>query len=165
MKSFFEAHCTIPVDELPYLPCATFSYMSFSMVTATRLLFLSDSDWNHGVARKAMDFVSITRQLSDHFDQADRFAAAEGWRRKNRCHGVDDSRPDMATSRDKLRWVSSWFLSKQGPADESQPRQPGGADVGVMGVDPNGILLPITGLDSERWEAMLGDFDFFQPPT
>lgn len=156
-RGFLLAYSEIPVDELPYLPCMPFSYFSFAIVTATRLLFLSDSDWNQEAARRSMDLVDITRRLGDRFDHADQVAAtAEGWKRKNKC--IEDGRPVMGMSREKLRWIGSWYMSKAGGgSDELQPSQADGGS--GMDVDAEGTV-PTIEFDSEWWEAMVGDFHF-----
>lgn len=157
-KNCLVAYCDIPVDELPYLPCMAFSFFSYTVVTATRLLFLDDSDWDQAVARRAMEFVVVTRRLSDRFDQADHVAVgAETWSRKNKC--VEDGRSVMGLSRDKLRWISSWYLSKQGVAEEEP--QAADSELGpAVAPDPRGSF-PLVELDTEWWGAMLlGDCDF-----
>jgi len=157
-KNCLVAYCDIPVDELPYLPCMAFSFFSYTVVTTTRLLFISDSDWDQAVARRTMDFVAVTRRLSDRFDEADQVAArAEIRCKKNKC--VEDGRSVMGLSRDKLRWINSWYLSKQGVAE--QEPQAAEAELGpVEGGDPRGSF-PLVELDNEWWGAMLlGDYEF-----
>jgi len=162
-KSFFLGYQSVPADQLPYLPCQGFSYFTFALVTATRLLFLSDSDWNPAEARRIMDFLDTTRRLSDHFNQAARISAAE----KRKTKFIEDGRPFMTVCAEKLRWIGSWYLSKQSPAaDEQQQQQqhphhhqPPGADGGAMTMDVDpGMEFSSVNFDSEWWEGLLGDF-------
>ncbi|KAK3353399.1 hypothetical protein B0T25DRAFT_209795 [Lasiosphaeria hispida] len=152
-KAFFDAFSSIPAEELPYLPSPVFSHLSFAIVATSALFFLGDSDWDQAVVRRTIDFPNLVQRLSDRFDQADRVAAADGWKRKNKL--VDDARPVMAMYRDKLRWIASWFLSKRGGTDEPQPP---GADANAMDLDPAGFFAPAD-FDGDWWQALLGDRD------
>jgi hypothetical protein len=171
-RSFFEAYHAIPVEELAYLPFSVYSQFSFSIVTTTRLLFLNDSDWNVQLARANLDFHKICSRLSDSCDQADRVAAAEEWRRNRKF--IDDVRSVMASQRDRLRWIGSWYLSKLLPAngDEPQQQQPPGlnsnqngndnnngmeVDGGAIGVEIQQMFSPGADFDAEWWQAVLDD--------
>ncbi|KAK0609266.1 hypothetical protein B0T14DRAFT_232685 [Immersiella caudata] len=118
-KSYLVAYLNNPAEQIPYLPCQVFSYFSFTLITVTRLLFLNDSDWNQAEARKAMDFVTLARQLSDHLSRGGQAEAAGA--RKIRY--IEDGYSFLGMSAEKMRWIGSWYLSKQGPADEVQRHQ------------------------------------------
>ncbi|KAK0641311.1 hypothetical protein B0T16DRAFT_461386 [Cercophora newfieldiana] len=159
-KRFLVGYQNTAEDQIPYLPCQVFSYFSFTLVTATRLLSLSDSDWNQAEARRVMNFHETTRQLSEHLNRADRLAAAGA--RKIRC--TDDGSSFLSVSADKLRWIGAWYLSKEGPADEMHQLQPPGADgcAVAMDVDPM-MSFSSTGFDNVWWEGLLGgDFSVGQ---
>ncbi|KAK1752245.1 hypothetical protein QBC47DRAFT_68766 [Echria macrotheca] len=157
-KNFMLAYCDIPSNELPYLPCTVTSYFAFAIVSATRLLCLSDSDWNQAVARRTMGFVEITRRLSDHFERADEVAAAEEWRRKNKC--VEEGRPITRLTKEKLRWIASWFLARQGGGDEGVPQAAEPSGVSSMSLDTDGIFNSADVVSSEWWEAFAGDLAY-----
>ncbi|KAK4454209.1 hypothetical protein QBC34DRAFT_375382 [Podospora aff. communis PSN243] len=164
-KRFLVAYQSTPAEQIPYLPCQVFSYLSFTLITVTRLLFLNDSDWNQAEARRVMDFFALTRQLSDHLSRGARAEAAGA--RKIRY--IEDGYPFLGVSTEKLRWIGSWYLSKQGPADEVQRHQQqpqlartgGGTVAAPVDTDP---MVGVSSIDfySEWWEGLLGDFDFGQ---
>ncbi|KAK0636633.1 hypothetical protein B0T17DRAFT_86157 [Bombardia bombarda] len=157
-KIFFEAYCTIPLHELPYLSFSTFSHFSFTLVTATRLLFLNDSDWNRQLAFRTFDFPRLTQHLAASYDQADRLAAAGEWRQKRKY--IDDARSVMALHRDKLTWMSSWCVSQLGSTEEPQDQQIPDVDIGEFSAVQ--ILSP-SNFDGEWWQDVLEDFSFGQP--
>lgn len=158
---FFGAYLAVPIAELPYLPFSGTSHLSFSVVTVSRLLFLNDSDWDLQLARKDVDLCDIARRLGERFGKADQCAAAGGWRRKRKF--VDEGRPTMVASGDKIRWIGSWYLSKLLPVKDShQPQRqgtttaPGDAELLDVDLFDMGILSP-SQFDPTYWEALLNE--------
>lgn len=162
-KCFLVGYQNTAEDQIPYLPCQVFSYFSFTIVTATRLLLFSDSDWDQAEARRVMELPSIIRQLSDHLSRADRKAAA-GTRK---VRYTEDGMTFLGVTAEKLRWIGSWHLSKQCPADEMQPQQPQlqppGADGCTVAMDIDPLMgFSSVGFDNVWWEGLIGDFSFGQ---
>ncbi|KAK3318186.1 hypothetical protein B0H66DRAFT_227245 [Apodospora peruviana] len=156
-KAFFDAYASIPAEEGAYLPLSTFSWLSFVVITATRFLFINDSDWNPQVVCKAIDFVGITHQLSELCDQADRVAMTQEAERKRKF--IDDNRTVMSMHRDKLRWIGSWCQSKLVPADEPQPPV---ADIEARELDAVPNFWQQWDLDGEWWQGVMDDSNFGQ---
>ncbi|OIW28644.1 hypothetical protein CONLIGDRAFT_617558 [Coniochaeta ligniaria NRRL 30616] len=157
-RMFFNAYQAIPAAEVPYLPFSATCHLSFWIVTLSRLLFLSDSDWDLQLARKHVDLCDIVERLSEHFCEADRCAAADEWRRKRKF--IDEGRSTMMVRSDKLRWIRSWYTSKLVPVEEHQPRiattSASGAelpDVDMFEVD----MLSPGQFDPCFWEALLNE--------
>ncbi|KAK3323778.1 hypothetical protein B0T19DRAFT_213497 [Cercophora scortea] len=148
IKAVFESHAAIPLPELTYLPFPVYSHFTFSVVSATRLLFLSDSDWNRQLACRSLDFPTVTQRLSDRCEKADDWSVGEEWRRKRRF--VDDARSVMAMYRDKLRWIGSWSAAKMGASSTDEPQ----IDHDARNPDPSEILFPID-IDDDWWQAVL----------
>ncbi|KAK3502813.1 hypothetical protein B0T13DRAFT_181768 [Neurospora crassa] len=178
VKATLDLYASVPVADLSYLPFNTYCHMTFSLITATRLVVLQDPDWNSKLAGESLDFAGITQRISDRCDQADTVAIAEEWRRKRKY--VNDTVSVMSMHRNKLRWIRSWYLSKTAApnpaAPESHPpihhsdSQYQGqilpatemiADTGNSA--PVEALSPVSFLGDEWWQAMLDDMSFLQP--
>jgi hypothetical protein len=162
---FFDAYQSIPAGELPYLPFSGTPYLSFAVVTVSRLLFLNDSDWDVQLARKYVDFGNATERISDLFLEADQCARANEWRRKRKF--VDEGRPTMLVSSEKLRWIRSWYMSKLAsgasklvPVEEHQPQTTTTTDTGAQlpDLDMFDVDMPSPGqFDPSFWEALLNE--------
>lgn len=157
-RMFFSAYQAIPAAELPYLPFSGTSHLSFSLVTVSRLLFLSDSDWDPQLARKHVDLCGIVEHLGAHFCEADQCAAADEWRRKRRF--VDEGRSTMMVTSDKVRWIRSWYTSKLVPVEEHQAQTAASTagdaelpDVDMFGPD----VLSLGQFDPSFWAALLNE--------
>ncbi|KAK3688243.1 hypothetical protein B0T22DRAFT_148598 [Podospora appendiculata] len=153
IKAFFESYAAIPLPELTYLPFPVYSHFTFSVVSATRLLFLSDSDWNRQLACRSLDFPTIIQSLSDRCEKADDWSVGEEWRRKRKF--VDDARSVMAMHRDKLRWIGSWSAAKLGASSTDEPQ----IDHDARNPDRSEILFPID-VDDVWWQAVLEDHHY-----
>lgn len=158
-RMFFNAYLAIPTADMAYLPFSGTSHLSFVVVTVSRLLFLSDSDWDLQLARRAFDLCDTCQRLSERFSEADRFAAAHEWRRKRKF--VEEGRSTMSVSCDKVRWIRSWYTSKLVPVEEQyHPRSddapgPGAEipDADMFGVD---VVSPGQ-FDPSFWDALLNE--------
>lgn len=107
-KAFFAAYAIVPLENLCSMPLAPTSYVSFAVVTASRLLFLDDSDWDVAVARSSLDFPAACQTLADRFEQADLLAKSLGRRRKfEACN-----KSVLSSYRNKILWIRQWYLNK-----------------------------------------------------
>lgn len=136
LNDFFRAHLAIPADRLGCLPFVAMAYLFFALVTASRLLFLEDPNWDLGLARKSLDLVSIATRLGDHYQTAELYILD----RKKKF--TDDQRSMLAVYRDKIRWVRRWYLSKL----------PGEAP---LAMDPGSFLSLAGHFDAAFWETLL----------
>lgn len=157
-RMFFAAYEAIPAAELSYLPFSGTSHLSFSVVTVSRLLFLSDSDWDLQLARKHVDLCAIVARLSELFCEADQYAAANEWRRKHKF--VDEGRSTLMMQSDKVRWIRSWYLSRLVPVEEDQHSKTtvtaGGAELPNVDMFEVDVLSP-GHFDPSFWEALLNE--------
>jgi hypothetical protein len=172
IKDFLAAYATIPLDSLCLMPLGATAHMSFAVVTASRILFLDDSDWDVNTARQNFDFAAACKLLSDRFGEADRLGQALGRRRKY----VDDQKSVLGMYRDKLYWIRQWYRTKIPPVfneavahknpssvsrnDEATVRGQarGRARAQDMEIDQQPSFLSPGGLDESFWQALL-DFD------
>jgi hypothetical protein len=165
-RLFFEAYESIPTSDVPYLPFTGTSYLSFGIVTVSRLLLLSDSDWDLQLARTHVDLSNIMDRLREHFYEADRCAAANEWSRKRKF--VDEGRSTMMVSNDKARWIRTWYMSKLAlaasklvPVEESQSQMTAataddGAEVPDLDMFDANMWSP-GHFDTSFWESLLNE--------
>lgn len=178
VKATLDVYASIPVADLSYLPFNTYCHMTFSLITATRLVVLQDPDWNSKLAGESLEFAGITQRISDRCDQADTVAIAEEWRRKRKY--VNDTVSVMSMHRNKLRWIRSWYLSKTAAPNPAAPEShppihhsdsqyqgqilPATEMIAETGNPaPVEALSPVSFLGDEWWQAMLDDMSFLQP--
>ena len=113
-KNFFTAWMVIPLDMVSQLPFPIQSQLSFAIVTSSRLLALSDTNWDAAAARKEFDMTVLTERLAAFYDEADRVSSLNPCKRKF----WDDTRSMMRVVSEKLRWIGTWYSSRQVLADE-----------------------------------------------
>lgn len=152
VKDFFAAYASIPLELLGAMPLVATAYMSFAVVTASRILLLNDSDWTVSLARLTLDLAAACQTLSSRFEQADQVAQIAG-RRRRFDNGVDVS--VLLCYSVKIKWIRQWYLAKV--AAESRPSassntQPMEFDR-ISATDESGSL-PVQ-LDDDFWNALL----------
>jgi hypothetical protein len=116
-------------------------------MTASRLLFLEDSDWDVHMARKNFDFAGILQRLSDQYQQADAVTKTPEWGCKRRF--VDDDHSAMGLHCDRMRWVRARYILKLQAEAPSN-----GVTAGGVELDQNGILYPTGDFDEAFWQAI-----------
>lgn len=128
-RDFFAAYTAIPTQNLVCIPFHS-AHLSFTMVTASRLLFLGDEtagsnnprdpDWAVSVARDHLALDAQLARLAEFFDEADRLATGLG----RRGRYVDADKSVLGMYRERVRWIRSWYL---GRTAGRPPPPPGGA--------------------------------------
>ncbi|KAB5555075.1 hypothetical protein GE09DRAFT_1173873 [Coniochaeta sp. 2T2.1] len=157
-RMFFDAFTSIPAADMGYLPFSGIFHLSFSFVTVSRLLFLNDSDWDLQMARKHVDLCAVVERLGGVYREADQHAAAQEWRKKRKY--VDEGRSALAMSRDKMRWIRSWYLSKLVPVEEHQPLTSAKASRGAELPDTDMFEVDVFSpgqFDPSFWDALLNE--------
>lgn len=162
VKSFFAAYTTIPLINLGSVSLVATSYMSFAVVTSSRLLFLDDSDWDVNLARKNFDFAATCQDLGYRFQEGDRLAQSLGRRRKF----ADSGESVLGAYYIKILWIKRWYLDRTSIVHlEAATETPGSilANSRLVGMDmdvnpqqhPQELSLSPVELDEAFWRALL----------
>ena len=158
-SGFFNAILSMPLDVLVAPPCPVVAYVSFVLVTMTRLLFLDDRDWDVVLARKTADFPGVCLRLEERFQAADNFAMSIRPARRGKLH--DEARSTCAAYVDKFRWLRQWYLSKpsvegQGPRDSGNSAGAATSGLGsAMEVDVTGWAAVPGDMDADFWNSLI----------
>ncbi|KAH8885935.1 hypothetical protein GQ53DRAFT_658903 [Thozetella sp. PMI_491] len=146
-RLFFNAWMAIPLGMVPYLPFPIQGMLSYGIITVSRLLSLSDADWNPGLVRDQFDVVGIVEQLSVFCGSADEVAASEQWTRKRKF--FDEHRTSLEMHRDKFRWISTCYTTRL---------LPGGAFGSLNMMDLDSAILTPGSFDANSFlQAFLDD--------
>lgn len=183
LKDYFAAFLAVPTELLLACPFVLRCPLAFSLVTATRLLLLADSDWDGSLARKEFDLADICYRAAERFDAVDRIGSspppspplrgchADGAGRRRlglKKQYLDDRTSVLMSFRDKLRWVRSWYLSKglhettASSSSSGEVGAPNGARAAEFDGDP--MLLSSPALDESFWQFLLNTAGEPVPP-
>jgi len=169
--SVLETYLKIPADQLGALPFSFLAYVSFGLLTTSRLLFLErDADWDVQLARRTIDFASVTQRLEGHFQAADmheaRLESGRGLGRRRKRATADKSL--LASYGEKMGWIREWYirrtaspLGSQGPRDSGQGMANASA-ASAADMDSGFAGSPVD-FDGAFWQALLnfdGSVDF-----
>lgn len=167
IAKLLDTYLSIPVDNLSLLIFSAKTQLSFAILTASRLLFLEDSDWDVHLARQTLDFAAITQSLADHFQAADSFSAAHesSSKRKFTTDGShnprrhEDTRSRMVLYREKALWARSWYLAKVAP-HKAVAEVCGAGSVENSAELDAGSVMPPEILDESIWQMLMDDDGF-----
>ncbi len=129
IRDFFTTYAATPAPILGVLPLLSTAHLSFSIVTLTRLFLLDDGAWRSAVARRSFDFLAVTSQLERLFQEADDQQRAIGESRtpnsigRKMRYATIDKHTILATHRDKMRWIRTWYKARVMTADAAQEQQ------------------------------------------
>jgi len=169
LNDFFKSLLSIPLETLSMMPFVLTTFVSFSLVTASRLLFLDDADWNVRQARRNLDFIGFTADMADRFAAAEQSEASQSIneaRNRRKRKFVNDTQSMAGMYRDKIRWIRQWYMSKlpaeDVPLQHQHQHQQGPRDAAVL-LQPmhsgDGGFMDIDGGDSALGPGDAADFD------
>ncbi|KAL8297866.1 hypothetical protein RB597_007119 [Gaeumannomyces tritici] len=113
-----ETYLEVPAEIVGLQPLAAIALLTFSLMTATRMLFLQDADWDALTARRVFDFPGVVTRLTDLFAAGQAFEAARGTSASGmyRRRFQDDAYTLILSSYvAKLLWLRQWYMARTAP--------------------------------------------------
>ncbi|KAL8382148.1 hypothetical protein RB595_006095 [Gaeumannomyces hyphopodioides] len=118
VNDYVDTYLEVPAELVGLQPLASTALLTFSLVTATRMLFIQDADWDALNARRIFDFPGIMTRLANLFAAGQAFEAARGTSASGtyRRRFQDDAcTPILKSYVAKLLWLRQWYMARTAP--------------------------------------------------
>lgn len=117
-SDYADTYLELPAEIVGLQPLPHTALMTLSIMTATRMLFLQDADWDAIAARRVFDFAGVMSRITDLLAAAEAFEISRGtgatglYRRRFQD---DEYTPLISSHVAKLLWLRQWYVARTAP--------------------------------------------------